>query len=134
VAEADVLAVDQELAARRMLGAGKDVEQLVLALAFECDDAEHLAGCRSNETSCSLAPAFMLRADRRTGRSSSPLGRPLVARPAPASRSSAISPSISSTISLLGAGCDVDDADRLAVAQDGGAVADGRRSRSSGGR
>ena len=36
-------AVDQQLARARALRAGQDVEQLVLALALERDDAEHLA-------------------------------------------------------------------------------------------
>ena len=44
------------------------------------------------------------------------------------------SPSISSTIRSSEPAVDVDDADGLALAQDGRAVADARRSRSSGGR
>ena len=43
MAERDRLAVDLELAAVGTLRAGEDVEQLVLALALEGDDAEHLA-------------------------------------------------------------------------------------------
>ena len=41
--ERDGRAVHEQLAAARALGAGEDVEQLVLALALERDDPEHLA-------------------------------------------------------------------------------------------
>ena len=43
MAERDGRAVDDELAAVRALRSGQDVEQLVLALALEGDDAEDLA-------------------------------------------------------------------------------------------
>ena len=43
VVERDGRAVHEQVAAGRPVRAGEDVEQLVLALALERDDAEHLA-------------------------------------------------------------------------------------------
>ena len=43
VAERDGLAVDEQRSRRRPLGARQEVEQLVLALALERDDAQDLA-------------------------------------------------------------------------------------------
>ena len=44
MAEGDRRAVHEQLAAARAVRAGQDVEQLVLSLALERDDAQHLAG------------------------------------------------------------------------------------------
>ena len=51
--ERDRRAVDEELAGARALRAGQDVEQLVLALALERDDAEHLARVAGRTTTSS---------------------------------------------------------------------------------
>ncbi len=46
MAERDRGVVDKHVATRRPVGAGQDVEELVLALPLEGDDAEHLAGAK----------------------------------------------------------------------------------------
>ena len=125
MAERDRRAVDQQLAAARSLGAGQDVEQLVLALALERDDAEHLARVQVERD------VLELRARRPRPRAAD--ARRRVGRPGRARRRARRPPACSLDDlaehqlddPLLGALGDVDDADRLALAQDGGPVADG---------
>ena len=78
-------------------------------------------GWRSNETSCSFVPAARLRAAMRGDGVGRPGRRGAFARPR--GRSPTIWPSISSTIRSSEPGRHVDDADRLALAQDRGPVA-----------
>ena len=116
------LAVDEQLAAARPLGAREDVEQLVLALALEGDDAEHLArvaGRRSRRAASSRAvsPRAVIRGCRpRSSRAA-----------AVRSATAGIAPDDLAEHQLddpvLGALRHVDDADGLALAQDRGAVA-----------
>src|SRR4051812_7163465 len=54
MAEIRRFAINGKSAAARPLRAGQDVEQLVLALALECDDAEHFAGVK---VECGVAQA-----------------------------------------------------------------------------
>ena len=98
MAERDGRAVDEQLAAARALGAGEDVEQLVLALALERHDAEHLARVEVERD------VVELRAERQAARGQARPGRvgarvPVAAiAVARAGMPSTISPSISSTI------------------------------------
>ena len=70
MAERDGRSVDEQLATGGSLRAGKDVEQLVLALALERDHAEHLAGLNVERHIVELrtgAEAASREARRRTG-------------------------------------------------------------------
>ena len=105
---------------------GEDVEQLVLALALERDDAQHLARVEL-ERDVVRASCPALRPRAREPRASASAARARRPRPlgAASGSSSTISPSISSTIRSSEPAVDVDDADGLALAQDRRAVADG---------
>ena len=120
------LAVDLDGAAGGPDRAGKRGEQFVLALPFERDDAGDLAipeiegDVAELGADAQIADAEARRTVRRARRvSAGACGR----RHAP---SRSLAPSISSTMLLLDARRDVDDADGLAVAQHGGAVAQRR--------
>ena len=81
--ERDGRAVHEQLAAARALGAGEDVEQLVLALALERDHAEHLARVEVE------GRVVQLGAEREPARRQARLGAggpraPVAARPPPA--------------------------------------------------
>ena len=118
-------------AARRRSGrsrAGEDVEQLVLALALERDDAQHLARVQVERDVLRASVAEREAARREPRRGVAPLG---AARPRPAPVGAAgcsvddRAPEHQLDDPLLGARGDVDDADGLAVAQHRGAVAQG---------
>ena len=99
MAERDGHPIDEQLTAARPLGAGEDVEQLVLALALERDDAEHLARVELERDVAELRPALRSRASIRGVASSAraPATR-AGASAAAAGMSRAMSPSIRPTI------------------------------------
>ncbi len=116
-------AIDQELAPARPLGAGQDVEQLVLALALEGDDAEDLARVQVERHVVELRPGAEATSGeaRFRARVARTRGRPACNRrhlPDGLAEHELDDP-------LLGAVGDVHDTDRLALAQHGGPVADG---------
>ena len=90
------VAVDQQLARARALRPGQDVEELVLALALERHDTEHLARVQVERDVLQLRARGQA-ARRDPGRD---VGRPddCRARPSAAGMSSTIWPSISSTM------------------------------------
>ncbi len=119
VPERDLLAVDVELATGGPFRAGEDVEQLVLALALEGNDAEHLAGPHLERHVVELGGLEI--ADRQASRSL--VGAPRVTL----GDSRGLLRDFAEhelDDALLGALIDVDDADGDALAEDGGAVAD----------
>ena len=125
MAELDRLAVDLDGAAGRADRAGERGEQLVLALAFERDDAGDLAVAEVERDIVELGADAQV-ADAEARRAGGRRGG-LRSRVRCAARAFSIAGAEHQLDDLLlGAGRDVDDADGLAVAQHGGAVAQRR--------
>ena len=134
MAEGDRPAVDRELAAVLALRAGQDVEQLVLALALERDDAEDLAREEVERDVRELRPGAQARGRMRGARRAAAARRsaPVLGRPGRHALDDVAEHQRDDP--LLGALVDVDDADRLAFAQDGRPVAHGGDLDHAGGR
>ncbi len=115
--------VDQQLTAGRPIGSGQDVEQLVLALPFESHDPEHLAGIQVERDVAQLRPGSQPACGQPRCRVGGPRGR---RRPRGDRRHLLGDPAEHQLDDLLlGARRHVDDADGLAFAQDGRAIAYG---------
>ena len=107
----------------RAFGAREDVEQLVLALALERDHAEHLARVEVERDILQLVP----RGEASRGDAGLHVGRPSRRGRSLGDRGHVLDDVAEHELDdpLLGALGHVDDADGLALAQDGRAVADG---------
>ena len=116
-------AVDEQRPTRRPLGTREDGEQLVLALSLERDDAQHFA--REEVEGRVAQPPVVAQVARADARG--------LLAPRRSCRSGLLVPAAHGgdlaehelDDPVLRAGSHIDHADRLAVAQDGGARADG---------